>query len=198
MDLMKETGCQSLFIGFESISPQSLSSVHKMQNNREEFERLINELHKRGIMVNASFVFGLDGDTPETFKNTLDWIISQKIDTITSHIVTPYPGTEFYKRMEAQNRIFDYDLSKYNTSHVVVSPLGMSKEELEKGYLWIYKELYSIKNIFRRLPKTISTIPAYLTFNFFYRRFGQFTSRVCELLIYKRIGLFAEKLSRYM
>lgn len=198
MDLMKETGCQSLFIGFESISPQSLSSVHKMQNNREEFERLINELHKRGIMVNASFVFGLDGDTPETFKNTLDWIISQKIDTITSHIVTPYPGTEFYKRMEAQNRIFDYDLSKYNTSHVVVSPLGMSKEELEKGYLWIYKELYSIKNIFRRLPKTISTIPAYLTFNFFYRRFGQFTSRVCELLTYKRIGLFAEKLSRYM
>ena len=53
-------------------------------------------------MVNASFVFGLDGDTPETFKNTLDWIISQKIDTITSHIVTPYPGTEFYKRMEAK------------------------------------------------------------------------------------------------
>ena len=149
-------------------------------------------------MVNASFVFGLDGDTPETFKNTLDWIISQKIDTITSHIVTPYPGTEFYKRMEAQNRIFDYDLSKYNTSHVVVSPLGMSKEELEKGYLWIYKELYSIKNIFRRMPKTIGTIPAYLTFNFFYRRFGHFTAKVCNLLTYKRIGLFAEKLSRYM
>ena len=68
--------------------------------------------------------------------------------------------------MEAQNRIFDYDLSKYNTSHVVVSPLGMSKEELEKGYLWIYKELYSIKNIFRRMPKTMGTIPAYLTFKF--------------------------------
>ena len=198
MDLMKETGCQSLFIGFESISPQSLSSVHKVQNNREEFERLINELHKRGIMVNASFVFGLDGDIPETFKNTLDWIISQKIDTITSHIVTPYPGTEFYKRMEAQNRIFDYDLSKYNTSHVVVSPIGMSKEELEKGYLWIYKELYSIKNIFRRMPKTMGTIPAYLTFNLFYRRFGHFTAKVCNLLTYKRIGLFAEKLSRYM
>ena len=47
-----------------------------MQNNREEFERLISELHKRGIMVNASFVFGLDGDTPETFKNTLDWIVN--------------------------------------------------------------------------------------------------------------------------
>lgn len=139
-----------------------------------------------------------DGDTPETFKNTLDWIISQKIDTITSHIVTPYPGTEFYKRMEAQNRIFDHDLSKYNTSHVVVTPLGMSKEELEEGYLWIYQELYSIRNIFRRMPKTIGTIPAYLTFNFFYRRFGRFTSKVCELLTYKRIGLWAEKLSRYM
>ena len=102
------------------------------------------------------------------FKNTLDWIISQKIDTITSHIVTPYPGTEFYKRMEEQNRIFDHDLSRYNTSHVVVTPLGMSKEELEEGYLWIYQELYSIRNIFRRMPKTIGTIPAYLTFNFFY------------------------------
>ena len=51
MDLMKETGCQSLFIGFESISSQSLSSVNKMQNNREEFERLISELHKRGLWL---------------------------------------------------------------------------------------------------------------------------------------------------
>ena len=72
--------------------------------------------------------------------------------------------------MEEQNRIFDHDLSRYNTSHVVVTPLGMSKEELEEGYLWIYQELYSIRNIFRRMPKTIGTIPAYLTFNFFYRR----------------------------
>ena len=81
---------------------------------------------------------------------------------------------------------------------MVVTRLGMSKEELEEGYLWIYQELYSIRNIFRRMPKTIGTIPAYLTFNFFYRRFGHFTSKVCELLTYKRISLWAEKLSRYM
>ncbi len=48
------------------------------------------------------------------------------------------------------------------------------------------------------MPKTMGTIPAYLTFNFFYRRFGHFTAKVCNLLTYKRIGLFAEKLSRYM
>ena len=92
LDLMRDSGCRSLFIGFESIRPQSIRSVHKGQNRIEDYEKAVREIHKRGIMVNASFVFGLDGDTPETFPETLRWIVKNRIETVTSHILTPYPG----------------------------------------------------------------------------------------------------------
>ncbi len=198
LDLMQETGCKSLFIGFESINTQSLSSVHKIQNRTEEYELLISELHKRGIMVNGSFVFGLDGDTKETFKATLDWIIKQKIETITSHILTPYPGTKFYKKMADENRITDFDLAKYNTSHVVFKPIGMTPEELYNGYLWIYEELYSFKNIIKRMPLDKRRVLSYLTFNCFYRKLGNYTTYVCQKLSYKTVGFYSEKMSRYL
>ncbi|MDU5262413.1 MAG: radical SAM protein, partial [Clostridium celatum] len=73
LDLMAKTGCKSLFIGFESINNESLNNVHKKQNNVTQFEKLVDEIHKRGIMINASFVFGLDGDTKDTFNDTLKW-----------------------------------------------------------------------------------------------------------------------------
>ena len=79
LDLMKESGCQSLFIGFESINPESVRGVHKVQNHTQEYEKAIRAIHEKGIMINASFVFGLDGDSPETFRTTLDWIVKNKI-----------------------------------------------------------------------------------------------------------------------
>ena len=114
LDLMSRTGCESLFIGFESINNKSLSNVHKKQNNVTQFEKLVSEIHKRGIMINASFVFGLDGDTKETFDATLKWIVDNKIETVTSHILTPYPGTKLYDDMLKAGRITDFNLSNYN------------------------------------------------------------------------------------
>lgn len=148
-------------------------------------------------MINGSFVFGLDGDTVSTFKRTMDWIVEQKIETITSHIITPYPGTKFYEKMVGEDRITDYDLSKYNTANVVFKPMGMTSEELEKGYLWIYKNLYSFYNIFRRMPKSEFQIFPYLTFNVFYRKFGKFTEFFCNLISYKYVGKVAQFISRY-
>ena len=106
LDEMAESGCQSLFIGFESLNERSLKNVHKNQNSIEKYEKLVNELHSRGIMINASFVFGLDGDDVTTFKATLDWIVKNKIETVTSHILTPYPGTKLYADFVKDNRIF--------------------------------------------------------------------------------------------
>ncbi len=197
LDLMAESGCQSLFIGFESINPKSIGDVHKLQNNTDKYEEAIRAIHKRGIMINASFVFGLDGDTKETFKNTLDWIVKNRLETVTSHILTPYPGTELYNRLKNQGRIITDDLSLYNTSHVVFKPVGMTAEELYSGYIDIYKKIYSFKNIFRRMPKARKQLAPYLLFNLMYRKFGKFTDFLCKLITYKRIGLWAEKLSRY-
>lgn len=195
LDLMARTGCQSLFIGFESIDPRSVSGVHKVQNHTERYEEAIAAIHRRGIMINASFVFGLDGDTPETFPATLDWIVRNRIETVTSHILTPYPGTALYDRMKAQGRIISNDLRLYNTAHVVYKPLGMTRKELYQGYLWMYREIYSLKNIARRLPVHPKPRAAYLLFNLLYRRYGKFTDHLCQLVTYERIGKLAELLS---
>lgn len=153
LDLMKRTGCQSLFIGFESINPEAIGNVHKVQNQTQRYEEAIRAIHAHGIMIHASFVFGLDGDTQETFRTTLDWIVRNRIETVTSHILTPYPGTALYDRMRAEGRILTEDLSLYNTAHVVYAPRGMTPEELSAGYRWIYRRVYSVGNILRRCPK---------------------------------------------
>lgn len=198
LDEMKNAGCQGLFIGFESINPDSVDNVHKVQNDVKSYKFAISEIHKRGIMINASFVFGLDSDTIETFRATVKWIVRNKIETVTSHILTPYPGTVTYDKMLAQNRILTTDLSLYDTAHVVMQPQNMTPKELYEGYLWVYKEVYSYKNIIKRMPRTLKQVPAYLTFNLFYRKWGHFTDWLCKKITYERIGYYAEKLSKYI
>jgi len=198
LDDMKDCGCQGLFIGFESINPGSVTDVHKVQNDVETYEHAIAEIHKRGIMINASLVFGLDGDTKETFAATVDWIVRNKIETVTSHILTPFPGTVVFDKMRAQNRLLTTDLSLYDTAHVVMQPQNMTAEELYEGYIWVYKEVYSYKNILRRIPRSPKQIPAYLTFNLFYRKWGKFTEWLCNKITFERVGYWAEKVSKYV
>lgn len=195
LDLMQESGCQSLFIGFESISPDSIRTVHKVQNSIAEYERAVKAIHERGIMINASFVFGLDGDTRETFRATLDWIVKHKIETVTSHILTPYPGTALYDRLKKEGRVLTDDLSLYDTAHVVFQPKHMTRRELYAGYLWIYRQVYSLKHIWRRMPEHKKQRAAYLLFNLFYRKYGRLTDVLCKWITYRRIGDVAAKIS---
>lgn len=195
LDLMTETGCQSLFIGFESLNQASLENVHKGQNQVERYEHLVEALHSRGIMINASFVFGLDADDIGVFDRTADWIIKHRIETATSHILTPYPGTALYRRMKAENRIIDDDFSHYDTAHVVFQPKNMSPQELYEGYLSVYRKVFSIANIFRRIPRSSHQILPYLFFNFFYRKYGKLTELGASLFGYQCIGKFARKMA---
>lgn len=198
LDEMKESGCQSLFIGFESINSKSIDSVNKVQNTVEKYECLVDEIHKRGIMINASFVFGLDEDDRSVFKNTLEWIVKNKIETVTSHILTPYPGTKLYSSLLEENRIVDFDLSNYNTAHVVYKPKKMKAEELYEGYLQIYKDVYRFKNIIKRLPKSKKQWIPFLAFNFFYRKFGKVTEVICNIVSYENIGRFFRWVSYFV
>ena len=198
LDEMKAAGCQSLFIGFESINSKSLDSVHKVQNNVNRYEKLVDEIHKRGIMVNASFVFGLDEDDPSVFKRTLEWIVKNKIETVTSHILTPYPGTKLYASLLEAGRIVDFDLSNYNTAHVVYKPQNMTAEELYNGYLWIYNEVYTFKNIMKRLPKFKKQWIPFLAFNLFYRKFGKMTEVLCNLVSFNNIGRFFRRVAYWI
>jgi len=194
LDLMAETGCRSLFIGFESINTASLESVNK-DNKVTKYEALVDAIHSRGIMINASMVFGLDGDDKDVFRRTLDWLVKMRIETLTSHILTPYPGTVLYRSMDATGRIIDYDLGKYSTSNVVFKPVGMSAEILSEGYRWMYRQFYSYKNIIRRFPKSKIQRKPYLLFNLFYRKFGRFTSIISRIVPMRILGKLAAKIS---
>lgn len=194
LDLMRDTGCQSLFIGLESINNNALNSVHK-HNSFEQYKSLVEAIHSRGIMINASMVFGLDGDEADVFLRTLEWLVQNRIETLTSHIMTPYPGTALYRRLDAEGRITDYDLSKYNTAHVVFQPRDMTAEELYSGYLWMYKKFYSFKSIIRRLPAHKKQWMPYLLFNFFYRKFGRFTSVLSRIIPMHFLGRIAARMS---
>lgn len=195
LDEMQESGCQSLFIGFETINKHSIQSVNKHQNNIDVYEKFIGEIHSRGIMVNASMVFGFDHDYPDVFQYTLDWLIKNKIETMTAHILTPYPGTKIHKKFVQAGRITDFDSTHYNTSHVVFSPQNLTREELYNGYIWIYKEFYSFKNILKRIPDNPQQRVPYLLFNLAYRKFGSITSRVAGLGFMNSLGRLARRLS---
>ena len=195
LDLMRETGCRSLFIGFESLSGEAIAGVHKRQNRIGRYNELVNALHSRGIMINASFVFGLDGDDAKVFDATVKWAVENRIETVTSHILTPYPGTAFYERMKSAGRIIDDDLSHYDTAHVVFRPERMTPQELYDGYTRVYREIYSFVNIIRRLPRTPSQIMPYLMFNLFYRKFGRFTEWIGKKVSFRTIGRLARRVS---
>lgn len=193
LDLMKECGCQGLFIGFESLNENSIKNASKGQNVVSEYEHLVSEIHKRGIMINASFVFGLEDDDLTTFSRTAEWIVKNKIETVTSHILTPYPGTAQHARMLREGRISSEDLRMYTTSEVVFKPTKLTAEELKTGYLNIYRKVYSARNIIRRFPKHQKI--GFLLFNFIYRKYGWLTARVCNYIGYNRIGAICERLS---
>jgi radical SAM superfamily enzyme YgiQ (UPF0313 family) len=195
LDEMKESGCKSLFIGFETINKASLLSVDKRQNNTAVYEKLIRALHERGIMVNASLVFGFDHDGPAVFDETLNWLVENKIETMTAHILTPYPGTKIYQKFLAEGRIVDLEPTHYNTSWPVFSPKKMTRQQLYRGYLKIYRNFYSLKNIIKRLPKDPAQRIPYLLFNFIYRKFGKIVSRIAGPRFMNRFGKTVRRLS---
>ncbi len=195
LDEMRESGCQSLFIGFETINQESLNSVNKLQNHTGAFDRIIREVHQRGIMINASIVFGFDHDRPGVFRDTLDWLVGNKIETMTAHILTPYPGTVLHKRLLEEGRITDLDWTHYNTAHVVFEPKHLTKEELYRGYIRIYDEFYSLKNILRRRPDDRKQWIPYFMFNLGYRKFGKLTSKLSRFGLMHSIGAFARRLA---
>lgn len=142
-----EAGLRSLFIGFESLSEDNLLQSNKRQNLGRDYEQAINRLHDLGIMINGSFVFGLDGDDSEVFKRTVDWAVDLGITTATFHIATPYPGTQFFKEMVDAGRMTTNNWDLYDTRHVTFTPARMTPQQLKDGYDASYKRFYEWKNI---------------------------------------------------
>lgn len=142
-------GLRSLFVGFETLSERNLIAQGKKQNLGRDYAEAIARLHDNGVMVNGSFVFGMDDDGPDVFDRTVEWAVSHGIETATFHILTPYPGTALHDRMQATGRILHSDWDLYDTRHVVHRPARMSAEVLEAGYWDAYEKFYTWRNIAR-------------------------------------------------
>jgi radical SAM superfamily enzyme YgiQ (UPF0313 family) len=141
-------GLRSLFIGFETLSSANLEAQKKRHNLHLDYAAVVARLHELGVMVNASFVFGLDEDDETVFQRTVEWAVKQGIETATFHILTPYPGTGLHHKMTAQGRILHSDWDRYDTRHVVFRPAHMTPAALEAGYWSAYREFYSWHSIF--------------------------------------------------
>lgn len=142
-------GLRSLFVGFETLSTNNLKNSNKHQNLGRDYRLAIERLHQNGIMINGSFVFGLDDDDEDVFARTVDWAVENALTTATFHILTPYPGTQLFKRMDSGGRILTKNWDLYDTRHVVFKTARLQPEKLKAGYDWSYREFYKWSNIFR-------------------------------------------------
>lgn len=136
------SGLRSLFVGFETLDAANLQAQRKYQNLGHDYAAAVHRLHDLGVMVNASFVFGMDDDDETVFERTVAWAIEQGIETATFHILTPYPGTALMQRLAAEGLITTANWDRYDTRHVVFHPAKMTAEALEAGYWQAYQDFY--------------------------------------------------------
>jgi len=142
LDKAVACGLRSLFIGFETLDDVALREQHKHHNISRQYEAVVRSLRERGVMINASFVFGMDSHASDVFDATVDWALSQGIETATFHVLTPYPGTRLHERLSRQSRITSRNWNLYDTRHCVFRPTRMSAEQLETGY-WRAKRRFN-------------------------------------------------------
>lgn len=152
LDLMKRSNCYYVYIGFESVNPETLAEFDKGQNV-EEIVESIRILHEHGIMIHGMFVLGAENDTQKTIRETVKFAIKHKIDTVQFMSLTPLPGTPYFNKMEDEGRLLTRDWSLYDGLHVVYSPNKMTPQELQKEVERASKRFYSIYQCFAMLVR---------------------------------------------
>jgi len=148
-----QSGCIALNIGFESFSTKNLQTMGKGFNQPSRYAEAVKRIHDQGIGIMGTFIVGLDDDDPGVFQRIIDFCINEKLDWALTFIMSPYPGTDSFKRLEKEGRIFCRDWEKYDSLNAVYQPLLMSPEELEKGMRRIWKDVFSLNSIYKRILK---------------------------------------------
>ncbi|MDA8016744.1 MAG: cobalamin-dependent protein [Thermoanaerobaculia bacterium] len=154
LDLVAASGCRGLLMGLESISPQNLKRSRKGFNDPESYAGLVALLHERNIALQGCFVFGLDDDDDDVFLDTARFAVEARIDLPRFAVVTPFPGTTLFRRLEAEGRILTRDWNLYDGQHMVFRPARLSPREVELGTEAAWKHAYSWTGIAQRLRST--------------------------------------------
>ena len=167
---MALAGCTGVFVGFESLDNGNIADSHKKSPRTEDYARRVELFHRYGIQVNGSFVLGFDHDRPDVFEKTVRWVEENRLECATFHILTPYPGTPLFARLEADGRLLHKNWSLYDTAHVVFRPKHMTVEQMAEGYAWCYRRLFSHRSIWRRRPRDVHAVLPYLAMSYLYKR----------------------------
>jgi radical SAM superfamily enzyme YgiQ (UPF0313 family) len=173
LDLLARSGCQHVNIGMESISPDSLKAINKKQNKIKDYERQFKALRDRGVGFSINVMFGLDGDRPEIFDTTVDFLNRVKAPAAFMFILAPRPGTKVQSQLLQEGRIFDHDWTHYTGFQVVYHPKHMTARQLEEGYWRANRKFYSPLSMlkrFHRAPYAINMLVFNLYFAWAIRR----------------------------
>ena len=171
LELAAESGCFMLSIGFESISRETLTSVHKNVNRPETFQKLVEKIHGHGILVFGLFIFGFASDGPSVFDETVKFNIDSNFDMCAYSVLTPYPGTLLWYQMKKD--VVSFDWNNYDQGHIVYQPKNLTPDQLREGQMHAYKRFYSLPSIARRIPLSGSrSLSQWSIYNMFFRKGG--------------------------
>jgi radical SAM superfamily enzyme YgiQ (UPF0313 family) len=175
LEAAARSGCKQLFLGLESISQASMAEVRKGFNRVEDYARIIERIHAHGIAVQAGVVFGFDNDGPEIFHDTLEFLEETAVQNATFNILTPFPGTPLFRKLEAEGRILTRDWRHYNSrSQVVFQPKRLSRAELLAGFRFANDRFYSLPSVAKRLSRSPVqlwwTLPLNLAYGYRWRK----------------------------
>ena len=148
-ELAGKSGCDLMSIGFESLNPEILKTVHKGSNKLGNYEKVVSNLHENGVAVQGYFMFGFDDESEESFQMTYDFIMKNKIEFPVFSLVTPFPGTPYFDEMKPRLRHFDWN--KYDTYHYMFEPTKMPGEKLLENFVKLQKEVYKGRSITQRM-----------------------------------------------
>ncbi|MFZ6028568.1 MAG: B12-binding domain-containing radical SAM protein [Chloroflexota bacterium] len=167
--LAARSGCSGLLMGFESISKENQKVMRKGFNTPAEYRAIVDALHRHKITLMACFTFGLDHDTPDVFMHTARFAVAAGIDLPRYAIVTPFPGTALYKRLESEGRILTHNWELYDAQHVVFQPKRMTVTQLYTGHEQAWQYTYSLPSMARRFLGSRIQVPVWWVTNIGYR-----------------------------
>jgi radical SAM superfamily enzyme YgiQ (UPF0313 family) len=147
LDLVRDSGCAQVLIGFESPVPDGLHDLELRRNWKERqfprYRRAIEQIQAHGIRVNACFVVGLDGHGPDIFEAVFDFVEETSPFDVQVTYPTPFPGTPFYEQLKRQGRLLeDGAWEKCTLFDINFRPAAMSVDELRHGFYDLAARLY--------------------------------------------------------
>ncbi|MCB0350496.1 MAG: B12-binding domain-containing radical SAM protein [Bdellovibrionales bacterium] len=154
LDLLAQSGCKQILIGFESPEQEGLEGMNENKWKYKRFEsylEAINKIQSKGISINGCFIVGLDSNTVKSFEKVRDFVNESKLIEVQITVQTAFPGTPLYTRLKKEGRLLtDRYWDRCTLFDVNYQPKNMSPQELEQGIEWLFTELYSDQAFLKR------------------------------------------------